>query len=575
MIELQIRNFRRIKSADIILDRIALVQGPNRAGKSSILWAVRGALTGQAIPDAGTLPEGWRKADLQDVVQGDGPCIANVRGQTPDGKEYSATMAWPSGEHRTIGQAPTTSLTAAGLFHESLGKMSIKDRGHALHNLLRPKATEQDFKIAIAVGEEAMAKIMDVVKTAGWDEAQKRSEGKLSELKGKWSQITGENFGSVKYEDWRPAGWDEKLEALTPESAAALVAAAEQLEHEMVAGGAVAADRLAQVTSLAATAVDRVLAYENALQEEFDASEKLKLAQANRKALPPANDEDAMACPHCGEPIVVVAGKLVKSELKALGPVELKKRRADIASWEGKVSNLDNAHRSAVRKTELAKSDADQAEKAKVELEAMKDKQGDPEAIAKAQAMVVLARQKQALVAKVASAKRFSASIKASLSIVAALKPEGIRATILARSLASFNERLKAISEMWMQTVKIDDRFNLWIGKQLFRNESGSEQHRAQVTLQVACAELDGSPMVIIDSDVDWDRVFYGGLCKMLLARKMPGLISYRVNKIEDCFNTLDENKNAPPALKAFVRCYFIDDKGVCTQLPAVEKRAA
>lgn len=574
MIELQIRNFRRIKSADIVLDRIALVQGPNMSGKSSVMWAVRGALTGQAIPDAGTLPEGWRKADLQDVVLGEGPAVANIQGTTLQGAEWSATMNWPSGEHRTAGQAPVTSPAAAGLFRESLGKMTQKDRGHTLHNLLRPKATLEDFKIAIEASAEGIAKVIDVVGTAGWDEAQRRAEGKLGELKGKWSQITGETFGSVKYEEWRPAEWNEDLEKLTPEAAAGAVHAAELLEQEAVAGGAVAAERIAQLTTLALSAVDKTLAYENAVQAEFDAKEALENKRKDREKLPPA-EEPTLECPHCGKAVTTVAGKLAKAAKAGLSVEETKNRRLAIAGAEGELSKLDNLHRGAVRKTELAKSDADAAEAAKANLDTLKGKQADTDLIARARAVVILAKKKQELVTRVANASRFAGAIKASLSIVAALKPEGIRATILARSLAAFNERLKAISEQWMAPVRIDDRFNIWIGDRLFRNESGSQQHRAQVTLQVACAELDGSPMVIIDSDVDWDRGFYGQLCKMLLARKMLALVSVRVNKIEDCFNTKDPNKTNSEALRTFVRTYFIDSNGLCAELPAVEKRAA
>ncbi len=575
MIEIQVRNFRKIKSADIVVDRVALIQAPNENGKSSIMWAVRAALAQDAMPDIGPLHEKWKKADLDKLVNGEGPAVCNVRGQTTAGADWSATMNWPSGEGKTAGQVPVSSHAALGMFYENLGRMTQDDRGHALHELLRPKATLDDFKIAIEASEKGVAAVYDVVNTAGWDAALERAQEKLGKLKGTWEGITGERFGNVKFQDWRPANWTKELEELTPESVAALVSAAEQMEQESVAGGAVQAEKIAQMTALAETAVDKVLAYENALKEEFNANEQLNLARASRQALP-AVGEETLICPHCSKPVALVGTELKKTDKAQLTQDEIKKRRLAIADWDGKISNLDTAHKRAIAKTALASSDADAATKAKTELDALKDKVADSDLIAKARNMVILAKQKQDLVNKVAEANRFANAIKTSLSIVGALKPDGIRTTMMMAALGGLNERLKAISEAFgLPTVRIDDRFHIWSGDMSFTfNGSGSQQHRIMVVLQIAVAELDGSPLIIIDSDTDWDRTWYGKLCRVLLARKMYALVSVRCDNLERAFNTRDPNKTSVEAFRKMVQSYWIQD-GVCTRLPEIEKVAA
>jgi hypothetical protein len=208
----------------------------------------------------------------------------------------------------------------------------------------------------------------------------------------------------------------------------------------------------------------------------------------------------------------------------------------------------------------VARRDVELAEKAAVALDEIKAKQSDISKVAEARAKVDLAKANLRLVNQVALAKSVATQIKVSLSTVAGLAPSGIRHTVLMREIEAFNKRLASISEDFgIPTVSFDDTFELWEGPRKFKNESGSDQHRIGVVLQIAIAELDGSPFVVIDSDSDWDRSYYNGLLKTLLKRKMPALVSVRANRIEDAINPFKINS---AAVQQLVRGYWIDESG-------------
>jgi pyrimidine operon attenuation protein/uracil phosphoribosyltransferase len=138
------------------------------------------------------------------------------------------------------------------------------------------------------------------------------------------------------------------------------------------------------------------------------------------------------------------------------------------------------------------------------------------------------------------------------------------------RKLSDFNSRLADIStQMAIGLVQIDgSTFEIKVGERLYRDMSDSAQFRARIAMQVATAEIDGSCMVIIDNDVDFDTRWYQKLLGMLLTRGMRAVVSLRVDAIGKAMNTA---KATNPVVREKIASYWLQD-GTATKLEKGEE---
>jgi hypothetical protein len=246
----------------------------------------------------------------------------------------SEAWSWPDAKHETNGQVPVLSPIAAGIWGSALTNLKTKDRAATLSGMLVSKVSIEDFKAAIEAKDETIVAVHKLVEASGFDVAHTRAQEKLTAKKRQWEEITGSRFGDVKYVDWRPEGWNADLEALSLEVAKAALEGAQTLENEAIAGGAVAADRVAMLKQSASQLEVLRGLLKSAENAEFDAGSDLQTAQTAVANLPASEDEN-LACPHCGETVAYVAGKLVKSAGDKLTAGELKQRRAMRAIGRG------------------------------------------------------------------------------------------------------------------------------------------------------------------------------------------------------------------------------------------------
>jgi hypothetical protein len=227
----KIHAYREIKSAEILIDLIALVQGPNKAGKTSIASALRGVLTGDPAPDV-RMNEWikWPKGELKALVNDSlNSSTASCVVEAADG---AARMVWPDAKFETKGREPRCSRTAAGVWSSSLASVSPTKRGPALVDMLSGLVAEEDLLSYLRDGFPAgVAKeVWGKIQEAGWDVALDHATKKLRGFKADWESITRDKWGVQKSQGWRPADWNDDLEKLTTQAAQSAVdAAAAQL----------------------------------------------------------------------------------------------------------------------------------------------------------------------------------------------------------------------------------------------------------------------------------------------------------------------------------------------------------
>jgi hypothetical protein len=585
-----IQRYRQLKHAEIE-NQVILLQGPNKAGKSSAFWAIRSLLLANPTPDIRHLAEGWKKTDLIELVQGEQGQAA-IRGEFDQGE---ANMVWPDGTYETRGVVPYCSPVAAGMLSSNLAAMSEKDRAEALGNLLLTKITLDDFRAALpgfqspppppaegqAPAQDIPALLQASTKNKGWRATLDGAKANLLAYKKQWQELSGEAWGSQKMLSWRPAGWAPSMEDLTLQAAQSALDAAAEADREASAGAQAATGEITRLQALANTIPALLQQLENAKQLEIAETEKLQTALEVKGKLPPiVLDMKPIPCPHCQGEILVNERKkkgmlswtLHKPEEAKISEVQLKRLRTSHQDADQKIENAEAAIRRAGMAVLTANNDLSTAQKAEQDLQAMEGIdttkiEAARNQLAKAQANVTMLQQ-------VAKSRKLAKIIGQCLQIIDVLEPTGIRKTVMERYLPEFNKQLGEVSQaLRIPPVSISATgFEVMIGNRRYRNEADSEQFRARIALQLATAAIDGSRVVLIDNDVDMDRLYYGAVVKALLNRGLEGIISVRANPNEKPpFNTANSKDLA---IRQRVSSYWVEG-GTIKLLEASPEEAA
>lgn len=514
--KIAIRNYRGIEEAEIDLERIALIAGPNGSGKTSIAQAVAAALTDTAV-----VVDGVNKGDagllLRDGAKRGRCTITSAKG--------AGAVNWPGASTSVEGNPPKASPIAAGLV--SIATMKPKDATMALIAATGATPTRDQLAAAIAEADlpETLVKpVWDSIEEGGWDAAHARAKDKGTRTKGAWEGVTGERYGAA-----RAAAWQAKD---TPASVDGLDQLLEEQEGALEAAIAGQAVGRAEVEALQASVDAGKQAAEEAetLKIELDAARKHERDLAEqRKALPePLESEEGMPCPHCSKPVVFDAGALRKPG-KGHSPAKNAERREKIAATAHGLEVASRRTAEINSKLVLANSKAEIGRRAEARLQQMDlDKEGTtPEQVQAAREAVAETRRQINAVARNAEAAGHAEKIEQIGRLVEILAPTGLRQAAMSEAIGTLNADLADICQdgEW-PAVQVEPDARITVGGRPFALVAESEQFRAKVALQVAIAERDGSDALVIDAADILDRKGRNGLLSILRTTGIPALVT-------------------------------------------------
>ena len=537
--KLTIDNFRGAEHAVINDEMISLVAGDNGAGKTSILIAAACALSGDMTPFE------IKKAEGGALVR-DGASAATALIETADG---TARAEWPKCDRKTTGEPPFASEVAVGL--QSLVYMSDKDRAVYLGELLKTDPTREDFEAALIAANIATAdegdkrkphvskyeKVWATVERDGWAAAHTRASENGRTQKGNWNQVTKENWGIKKGQEWQPEGWDSALASESLDSLEdAVTAARADVEHH-VGRLAVSEDVVEQLQERAAKADERKATHDEAVAtlEGYTA----ELAEINKQIseIGPRDNHAGMPCPHCGKGIVTVKKGAESSFEKPqeIDNATLKKNRTEFASADGARIRIEGEIRAAKVEADRAKEDYDASLDAKRQLdEGVSSDGANQEDVDKAREVERKAiRERDAFKTKV-EADRIHNSILTNAAMVEILAASGVRHTVLKRALDDFNGKLAAICKAakW-GAVAVTESLGVEYRGRRYSLVSDGEKFRARVALQIACASADASQAVVIDGADILDLPGRGGLLAMLVKRGGRAIVGMTLPSVD------------------------------------------
>jgi hypothetical protein len=506
---------------------IALVAGPNAAGKTSLAQAIAAALTGDALP-----VEGMTKGTAGLFVRA-GTGIGRVEIASDQG---TASITWPAAQIVREGKAPEASEYAAGL--SSVVTMAPRDRARVLSEYLRADPTFEDLQAELADQgwpDETIAAVWKLIEQQGWDKAHALRKDRGAELKGRWRQITGLNYGSRIAANWRPDLADPSLNE--PELMAAVARA--QADHDAaVSAAAVSRTERERLTDEADQFDARSGDALKAERTVAERAEALHVAQQGRIALPPVEQAPTMPCPHCGAAIVVNRVNLVELRLEkpvAVPPseVDVKQRRMAIGDAEGKLAYATDALNMARRAEADARAAVERSRAAKERIanwpaatETGTDIEAAKLALSRAEKRLSEFRMK-------GEADDINEKIESNEIVLDLLAGDGLRARKLNKVRAVFVEKqLRALTdEAGWKRVDIDADMALRYDGRPYGMLSSSEQYRVAAVLQLAMACLDGSDAVIVDGADILDAPARSGLFAMLDASGVSALVAMTLSR--------------------------------------------
>ena len=515
--KLKIDNLLGVKRAEIDLDGIVEVVGPNASGKSSLAVCAQALLAHEQNP-LGVPATQAARVYLHD---GEDEGLAEIEG-----------VEWRPGKGLTVtdGALPLSRPEAVGLV-DYTGRRGEKERLESLQSALLPPVEQ----IIDAVRERLLGYmpkqdvdgLLEIIGERGFDAAAAVYGERGREAKRQWQDIAGRTYGIKVASDWRPDGWLADMDSMTTQQAEeAVTAAREQLAalHQVQAvteaeaqQAAAASDALPGLEVVLSAAQDKAQAIHADLQ-----SLPLRVAATAVKASEQELAElrilsrgtQHLSCPHCQRAVVLGADGVLEQyddEAARLASEKAGSKAIEVEVALGKrvrehdaTEKLAQKQQGLLRTAELATGEAKTALAVAVKLArnansevASADRGAD---LMQAEQAIDDAKRISGMVSAEARAAELSETIARYTEIVRALGPQGVRAKMMEAGLKKLNQGLAIIGrEAIWPLVEVADKGAVMWGHRPIQLCSESEKWRSQAAIQLTLAAMTGSQAVVLD----------------------------------------------------------------------------
>ena len=517
--KLKIENLLGVKRAEIDLDGIVEVVGPNASGKSSLAACAQALLTHEQNP-LGVPATQAARVYLHD---GEDEGLAEIDG-----------VEWRPGKGLTVtgGASPLSRPEAVGLV-DYTAKRGEKERLESLQSALLPDVAQiidrVRERLLSYMPKKDVDGLLEIIGERGFDAAAAVYAERGRESKRQWQEIANRTYGVKVASDWRPDGWLADMDAMTTQQAEeAVTAAREALAalHQVQAVTEAEAEQAAEAKAALPGLRDSMQesAFEaQAIRADLEGLPLNEAASAVKEAERElvilrgiARVKEAnLSCPHCQRAVVLGSdGELEQYDEEAarFG----RERAADKAiQVEGvlaeRVREHEGLQKSVQEKQKFLRTADHELGEAKTALAVAEKLAGNADAavvhtadrradLMQAEQAVDDAKRISAMVSAEARAAELAETIARYAEIVRALGPQGVRSQMMVTGLKRLNGGLAVIGrEAGWPVVEVTERGSvMWSGRPI-QLCSASEQWRAQAAIQLTLAAMTGSQAVVLD----------------------------------------------------------------------------
>ena len=517
MTRIRIENLLGVKCAELDMDGIVEVVGPNASGKSSLAVCAQALLAHEQNP-LGVPATQAARVYLRD---GEDEGLAEIDG-----------VEWRPGQGLTVtdGAVPLSRPEAVGLV-DYVSKRGERERLESLQSALLPAASE----ILDAVRERLLSYmprvdvdgLLEIIEERGFDAAAAIYAERGREAKRQWQDIAGRSYGVKVASDWRPDGWLADMDAMTTQQAEEAVTAAREAlaalhqvqavteaEAQSAMEAAAAVPGLRDALEAAEDKAQALRAYMDGLplRSATDAVKEAEQELAKQRLL--ERERPYVGCPHCGKPLVISdqgapmewdeeAAQLSREEASRKAAVVegvLAERVREHKALEESVYKSQEVlvkvnHDAGDARTALAVAEK-LAQNAGAEVDTS-DRRAD---LMQAEQAVDDAKRVATMVSAEARAAKLAETIARYTEISRSLGPQGVRAQMMEDGLKRLNAGLSIIGrEAGWPLVEVADKGAVMWGTRPVQLCSESERWRAQAAIQLTLAAMTGSQAVVLD----------------------------------------------------------------------------
>ena len=285
-------------------------------------------------------------------------------------------------------------------------------------------------------------------------------------------------------------------------------------------------------------------------------------------------------CPHCDEEVAVRHWEergQTEIALKFRFALELptednahdskQKRNAAKAA----LVDAENVFNSLKQQLDEINAQIETAASAQASLEEAEGRDDNTNDLSEAREALEDARQDVARLSRYTRATKLHGMIVVNQTVIELLKPEGVRMTVLARALKSFNDKFiapvidstsKDPAKRW-PAVEIRPDFQVTWGGFVYGLASASQQWRVRAVLAIAMAKANKQHCIILDGADILPAASRGQLFNALIASGIPSVVVGMTETRED--------RLPPLAEKGLGRVYWLETEGQCREVTNAE----
>ncbi|HDY89071.1 MAG TPA: hypothetical protein ENH82_13275 [bacterium] len=536
-------NFRMVKTASLIIKNISLIGGLVGAGKTSLLQAMAAVLTGEIV--SGNLVT--KKTIKKLIHRGEREAMIEV-----ENSDSKVTAIYPACTLSSEGKTPPkASGIAVGL--DNLLKMKTKDRQEYFAEFLKSSPTMDQLSDAIGkiLTSEQKTKLAQNIQGLGWDAVHLNMRDSGARKKGGWENITGENYGSKKAENWMPEGWTADLMKATVESLEKEIQAANEWVEAAIKDQAISQSEMERLTILADDE-DNLAEIRHKLS---DRSTELG-GDLNRLELKSGgiNVSKPYFCPNCDIPLGINKSGDIVAVNKNITKLEYEKQLKEQTKLEKDKLKIQKQLTDIRKKYDANETKFQAAQRAVKMLNKITSQSPESETadIDDVKNRLVIAQHRLKMFNQKSEAYEIHKSILKLASVVKFLAPDGLRLTVLNTALDEANNKIRELCVIAdYPIISIDPDMDILYDGSSHLEASTGEQFRIKTVLQFFISQIEEPALIMVDVNVPLDSESNNGIINLAHYINIPVLIAMTI-----------KNRESLPPIHSIDggRVYWMDD---------------
>lgn len=491
----KIRNFIKVKEADIDVESITCIAGKNMAGKTSALRAITAVMTGIPTPS-----KKITKKQMSRIVHS-GTSSGSV--ELIDKDTSIAKIVWPDCTYEAASEHKTISDISAGFV--SIADMDTPSRLSYIIRVANALPTEVELQSELKIQKmyppnttistkDSYKKLWDSIQLNGWEVTYQKTREGVTKLKGAWEQVTGLNYGVRIAEGFEPENFTEDLKNASLEKLEKEKDAAQEW-CEAAAKECVLSEREVEELKVKASKLTELEKTQQIIETKDCALEKTVVELIKKRD---TQEIRGIVCPSCKVNLTLTNGVLKK--------IPQNEEVKNFSDYDSDIKSIRAQQKIVLTEFSENKSAINKSLEAIEKLKKLPTKTSE-KSLEEVSGKLAIATDRLEAYNKYHQAHTFADKITKNNIVASILSPQGLRAKVLKKKIDGINKVIRQLTTiaMW-ETIEFNHDGEIIVDGVPYHPIflSRSQQYRVKLILNIFVAIAEKNKIVIID---DLDKI--------------------------------------------------------------------